>query len=121
MPESKTVLFLSNHFITLFFFRRELIERLLAHGHRVVLSLPDDERNTYFRDQGCEIIVTPMSRRGLNPVGKGDCGRCNAVFGVHPAGSAHEDVLDYAAGIMEVVMEVTALVRMGITGIEIGR
>ena len=68
MPESKTVLFLSNHFITLYFFRRELIERLLEHGHRVVLSLPDDERNTFFAEQGCEIIVTPMSRRGLNPV-----------------------------------------------------
>ena len=68
MPESKTVLFLSNHFITLYFFRRELIERLISRGHRVVLSLPDDERNSYFKDLGCEIIVTPMSRRGLNPV-----------------------------------------------------
>ena len=68
MPESKTVLFLSNHFITLYFFRRELIERLISRGHRVVLSMPDDERNSYFKDLGCEIIVTPMSRRGLNPV-----------------------------------------------------
>ena len=68
MPESKTVLFLSNHFITLYFFRRELIERLISRGHRVVLSMPDDERNSYFSDLGCEIIVTPMSRRGLNPV-----------------------------------------------------
>ena len=48
MPESKTVLFLSNHFITLYFFRRELIERLISRGHRVVLSMPDDERNSYF-------------------------------------------------------------------------
>ena len=68
MPESKTVLFLSNHFITLYFFRRELIERLVSRGHRVVLSMPDDERISYFSDLGCEIVVTPMSRRGLNPV-----------------------------------------------------
>ena len=68
MPESKTVLFLSNHFITLYFFRRELIERLISRGHRVVLSLPDDERNSYFSDLGCVIIVTPMYRRGRNPV-----------------------------------------------------
>lgn len=68
MSESKTVLFLSNHFITLYAFRRELIERLVKLGHRVVLSLPADEQNAYFRDLGCEIIETPMSRRGLNPV-----------------------------------------------------
>ena len=67
MQNTKTVLFLSNHFITLYFFRRELIERLVGLGHRVVLSLPEDERNSYFRDLGCEIIDTPMSRRGLNP------------------------------------------------------
>ena len=68
MPESKTVLFLSNHFITLYFFRRELIARLLQRGHRVVLSMPADEHNVFFRDQGCEIIETPMTRRGMNPV-----------------------------------------------------
>lgn len=68
MGNAKTVLFLSNHFITLYAFRRELIERLLAHGHRVVLSMPADEQNAYFRNLGCEIIDTPMSRRGLNPV-----------------------------------------------------
>lgn len=68
MSESKTVLFLSNHFITLYAFRRELIERLVKLGHWVVLSLPADEQNAYFRDLGCEIIETPMSRRGLNPV-----------------------------------------------------
>ena len=67
MGKPKTVLFLSNHFITLYAFRRELIERLLSLGHRVVLSLPADEQNAFFRDLGCEIVETPMSRRGLNP------------------------------------------------------
>ena len=68
MPKNKTVLFLSNHFITLYAFRRELIERLVGLGHRVVLSMPADEQNAYFRELGCEIIETPMSRRGLNPL-----------------------------------------------------
>ena len=45
MEKNKTVLFLSNHFITLYAFRRELIERLVGLGHRVVLSLPADEQN----------------------------------------------------------------------------
>ena len=68
MQSVKTVLFLSNHFITLYSFRRELIERLVKLGHRVVLSMPADEQNAIFRDLGCEIIETPMSRRGLNPL-----------------------------------------------------
>lgn len=29
--------------------------------------MPEDERNEYFSQLGCEIIVTPMSRRGMNP------------------------------------------------------
>ena len=67
MAERKTILFLSNHFITLYNFRRELITRLLQRGHRVVLAMPAMEENQYFQDLGCEIIATPMSRRGMNP------------------------------------------------------
>ena len=67
MEKRKTILFLSNHFITLYAFRRELIERLLGLGHRVVLSMPADDQNVFFRDMGCEIVETAMSRRGLNP------------------------------------------------------
>ena len=68
MAEAKTILFLSNHFITLYNFRRELIARLLERGHRVVLSMPAMEQNVYFRDLGCEIIETPISRRGMDPL-----------------------------------------------------
>lgn len=65
--ESKKILILSNHFITLYNFRRELIARLVSRGHKVYISMPEDERNEYFAQLGCEIIVTPMSRRGMNP------------------------------------------------------
>ena len=68
MAETKTVLFLSNHFITLYNFRRELVARLLERGHRVVLAMPAMEQNVYFKDLGCEIIETPMSRRGMDPL-----------------------------------------------------
>lgn len=64
---AKTVLILSNHFVTLFFFRRELIERLIGLGYRVCISMPEDERNSFFEELGCQVIVTPMSRRGINP------------------------------------------------------
>ena len=68
MQESKKILFLSNHYITLFFFRKELIKRLCERGHQVYLSMPYDERQSFFEDMGAKIILTPMSRRGMNPV-----------------------------------------------------
>ena len=67
MQESKKILFLSNHFITLFFFRKELIKRLIDRGHEVYLSMPEDERQSFFEDMGAKLIATPMSRRGMNP------------------------------------------------------
>ncbi len=64
----KKVLLLSNHFITLYAFRRELIERLVAEGYEVILSLPEDQDNNFFENLGCKIIVTPIDRRGINPI-----------------------------------------------------
>ena len=66
--ETKKILILSNHFITLYNFRRELISRLIERGHKVYISMPDDERNVFFVRQGCVLIHTGMSRRGMNPV-----------------------------------------------------
>lgn len=62
----KKILFLANHFITLFSFRKELIQRLVEDGHNVYLSIPEDE-NSYFENMGCHIILTDVDRRGVNP------------------------------------------------------
>lgn len=64
----KRVLFLAQHFITLYSFRRELIERLCAEGHGVYLSLPVSADNKFFEDLGCMIVPTEIDRRGVNPV-----------------------------------------------------
>lgn len=64
----KRILFLANHFITLYSFRRELIKKLLEEGHEVWLSLPEDPENEYFRELGCRIVPTGIDRRGMNPV-----------------------------------------------------
>lgn len=64
----KKILFLANHFITLYSFRKELIKRLVEAGNEVYLSLPDSEENTYFSDLGCKIVKTEIDRRGVNPV-----------------------------------------------------
>ncbi|MDX9917728.1 MAG: glycosyltransferase family 4 protein [Gudongella sp.] len=64
----KRILILSNHFITLYNFRNELIERLNVEGHKVYISIPQSDENKYFEKMGCEIIETPVDRRGINPV-----------------------------------------------------
>lgn len=64
----KKVLFLANHFITLFSFRKELIRRLVDEGHEVYLSLPKSSENAYFENMGCTIIETSIDRRGVNPI-----------------------------------------------------
>lgn len=62
------ILFLSNHFITLYSFRKELINKLIKAGHEVYISTPEDEQNTYFTDLGCRIVVTNMDRHGIDPL-----------------------------------------------------
>ena len=64
----KRILFLAQHFITLYSFRRELIGRLCSEGHEVYLSLPDSEDNKYFENLGCKIVSTEIDRRGINPI-----------------------------------------------------
>lgn len=61
------ILFLSNHFITLFAFRKELIN-CLVKDHEVYISAPNDEKNTYFENLGCKMIDTPIERHGTNPL-----------------------------------------------------
>ncbi|MEQ9824872.1 MAG: glycosyltransferase family 4 protein [Puniceicoccaceae bacterium] len=62
------ILILSNHFITLYQFRRELIEELLGQGYEVLLSLPPSADNVFFRERGCRVIESPIDRRGINPL-----------------------------------------------------
>lgn len=62
------ILILANDYKTLANFRMELLRKLLAEGHQVVLSLPSDHRNSVFLDMGCELIETPISRHGTNPI-----------------------------------------------------
>jgi glycosyltransferase involved in cell wall biosynthesis len=64
----KRVLILSNHFITLYNFRKELIYKLVEEGHDVYISMPKSEDNSFFSDMGCKIIDTSVDRRGINPI-----------------------------------------------------
>lgn len=64
----KRILILSNHFITLYNFRKELIAKLIEEGHDVFISMPKADENVFFSDMGCEIIETSVDRRGINPI-----------------------------------------------------
>ena len=66
--KKKKILFLANHFITLYSFRKEMINEMVKQGHELFLSLPEDKDNKYFENLGCKIILTKIDRRGVNPV-----------------------------------------------------
>lgn len=66
--EKKRILFLANHFITLYSFRKEMIKDMVDLGHELYLSLPKSEDNKYFENIGCHIIETEVDRRGVNPI-----------------------------------------------------
>ncbi len=64
----KTVLFIVNHNITIYNFRKELVECLVKEQYRVVVVLPVTEETKKITDLGCEVIDVPVERRGTNPV-----------------------------------------------------
>lgn len=64
----KKILILSNHFITLYNFRKELVKKLVDDGNEVFISIPRADENRFFSDMGCKIIETPVDRRGVNPI-----------------------------------------------------
>ncbi|MDO4284879.1 MAG: glycosyltransferase family 4 protein [Eubacteriales bacterium] len=62
----KTILILGNSSAGLYDFRNELVQELLAK-YRVIVSLPDEVKTGLLAAQGCEIVHTPINRRGMNP------------------------------------------------------
>ena len=62
------VLFLVNHDVVIYNFRLELVERLVADGHSVVISSPYGERIEDLKALGCQYREIAISRHGMNPV-----------------------------------------------------
>lgn len=61
-----TILILANSSGGLYDFRNELLVRLLKK-HKIIISLPDTTKVKELTEEGCEIIATPINRRGVNP------------------------------------------------------
>lgn len=62
----KTILILANASTGVYDFRNELMLALLRK-YRVVVSVPDDLCVRELAEEGCEIIHTPIDRRGMSP------------------------------------------------------
>src|SRR3954453_3818894 len=64
------ILVLANHYNTLRIFRRELLIELSSLDHELVVSIPEtDHKNIELLESyGCRVIITPMERRGINPL-----------------------------------------------------
>lgn len=62
----KRILILANSGDGLYLFRMELIGRLQTFGD-VMIAMPFDSRVEEVRSCGCELIESPMERRGMNP------------------------------------------------------
>lgn len=62
------ILFLVNHDVVIYNFRLELVERLLADGHQVVISSPYGERIEELKALGCEYHEINIARHGMNPI-----------------------------------------------------
>lgn len=63
----KKVLILVNHDVVIYNFRKELVERLLDEGCKVIISSPYGARIDDLVAMGCEYIETSIERHGTNP------------------------------------------------------
>lgn len=64
----KRALILVNLDVTIYNFRRELVEELLKNDYEVIISSPSGEKIKYFTDLGCKHIEVAVDRHGTNPI-----------------------------------------------------
>ena len=64
----KKILILANKDITLLYFRKELIEKLVAEKNEVTVCFPKSDKVEVFTKIGCKYIDIKMDRRGMNPI-----------------------------------------------------
>lgn len=62
------VLILTNYFLGLHSFRKEVVKAIIDKGHKVVISAPFDDKRTYFEEIGCKLVDTQFNRKGTNPI-----------------------------------------------------
>ena len=63
----KRVLFLVNHDVVIYNFRREIVKRMISAGFEVHISSPYGERIEELIDDGAIYHEIKMERHGMNP------------------------------------------------------
>lgn len=64
----KKIVLLCNHYRGLYHFRKELLIRLMNEGYTLITALPYTEEAENLKKIGCQVVDTPISRRGTNPI-----------------------------------------------------
>lgn len=64
----KKILFLVNHDVVIYNFRKEIVKRLISDGHTVVVSSPYGERIDDLIEMGCDYQEIKINRHGTNAV-----------------------------------------------------
>lgn len=64
----KKVLFLVNHEVVIYNFRKELVEEFLSKDYEVIISSPPGEKIDRLVAMGCEFVETNVARHGKNPL-----------------------------------------------------
>lgn len=65
---NKRILFLVNHDLVIYNFRKELVKELLDQGYDVYISSPYGEKIDILIDWGCKFIPIELERHGKNPI-----------------------------------------------------
>ena len=62
------ILVLTNNYIGLYSFRKEVMKALIDKGYEVIVSAPVDDKTPDVEQLGCKIIDTQFNRKGTNPI-----------------------------------------------------
>lgn len=62
----RKILIIVNHEITIFNFRKEIVERLLDQGYQVAIMSPGGSKIEVFKEMGCQHFDYQINRRGKN-------------------------------------------------------
>lgn len=71
IKKTGTVLIFVNHDIVIYNFRKELVQRLINEGYKVIISSPYGERIDSLIHMGCQFINTHIDRHGKNFINEG--------------------------------------------------
>ena len=62
------IVMIGNSDLCIYAYRRELVERLAADGHHVVVLSPNGKLINELVNMGCEYFEVALDRHGTNPI-----------------------------------------------------